>query len=244
MQIDAIYTSCTVLQCKHWNGGVAELTVAWQGPSALPGQFAMLRGDWGDAPLLPRAISFFDCTADTAVFLFRVIGEGTHRLAKVHVGERIAITGPLGNAFPVIEGVWLVAGGIGLPPLAFYQQRYGGRLFWGVSTRAMANHWIQDDWDLASEDGTVGFHGTVVQRVEQNFSILMPKAVLACGPYPMLTALWETCRRYDVPLYVSLEGKMACGVGICCGCAHKATAGGYVHVCEHGPIFDAGEVFG
>lgn len=244
MPTEKIHASCRVLQCRETGNGLAEITVAWEGPDALPGQFAMLRGDWGDAPLLPRAISFCDCTSRTATFLFRVTGDGTRRLSRTEAGSRITVTGPLGRAFPVIPGAWLAAGGIGLPPLRFYQQRYGGRLFWGVPCAALAADRVQPGWELASDDGSLGFHGTVVQLLEREMAFSRPPAVLACGPYPMLAALHDVCRRHGVKLHVSLEGKMACGVGVCCGCAHPSSKGGYVHVCEHGPVFESGEVFG
>ncbi len=242
MPTESVHASRTILNRRDLGAGLVELTVEWTGPVARPGQFAMLRGPWGDAPLLPRAISFCDCTAETATFLFRVHGSGTRLLARLSAGENLSVTGPLGNAFPVIPCAWLAAGGIGLPPLWFHQRRHGGRLFWGVPSRAAAAGLQQEGWELASDDGTLGFHGTVVRLLERELEASPPPAVLACGPYPMLSALKALCQRCRVPLHVSLEGKMACGAGVCCGCAHPAMDGGYVHVCEQGPVFDAEKV--
>ena len=245
MATDKSYELCTVRERAAPGGSLVSLTIETTAPVAQPGQFAMLRGLWGDAPLLPRAISYHDAGPGWARFLFRTGGPGTDRLARLVPGDRMAVAGPLGNTFPVVKDAWLVAGGIGLPPLAFHQRRFGGRLFWGVPTRDAAAGLAEDGWALASDDGTLGVRGTVVDLVAAALEKLeapsLP-AVLTCGPYPMMAALARLCAERDIPCFVSLEGKMACGIGVCCGCAHPATAGGYVHVCEKGPVFPAHEV--
>ena len=244
METDKAYEICTVRDRQEPGGHLVSLTIETTAPAAVPGQFAMLRGLWGAAPLLPRAISYCDAGVGWARFLFRVQGEGTRRLARLKPGDGLSVTGPLGNAFPRSDQPWLVAGGIGLPPLWFYQRSFGGRLFWGVPSLAASAGLAHPGWDCASDDGTLGFHGNCVDLVSLELSKAreLPSAVLACGPYPMLAALAKVCAARAIPAFVSLEGKMACGIGVCCGCAHPATAGGYVHVCEKGPVFPAQEV--
>ncbi len=253
METDKSFELCTVRERTEPGGGLVFLKIDTTAPVAAPGQFAMLRGPWGDAPLLPRAISYCDAGPGWALFLFRVQGEGTRRLAGLSPGDRLSVAGPLGNAFPRADRPWLVAGGVGLPPLWFYQKRFGGRLFWGVPSLSASAGLARPEWDLASDDGSLGFHGNCVDRFSVELEKVdaggVPDAVLSCGPYPMMAALKAVCARSAIPtggpaiaLHVSLEGKMACGIGVCCGCAHPATAGGYVHVCERGPVFPADEV--
>ncbi|MBU1243482.1 dihydroorotate dehydrogenase electron transfer subunit [Myxococcota bacterium] len=242
METDKSFELCAVRERSEPGGDLVFLKIETSAPVAAPGQFAMLRGPWGDAPLLPRAISYCDAGPGWALFLFRVQGEGTRRLAGLSVGDRLSVAGPLGNAFPRAANPWLIAGGVGLPPLWFYSKRFGGRLFWGVPSLFASAGLAQPDWQVASDDGTLGFHGNCVDLFSEALGTEAPDAVFSCGPYPMMAALKTVCAQRELPLLVSLEGKMACGIGVCCGCAHPATAGGYVHVCEKGPIFPAAEV--
>ncbi len=244
METEKAFEICTVSERLEPGGNLVFLKIKTAAPVAAPGQFAMLRGLWGDAPLLPRAISYADAGPGWALFLFRVQGEGTRRLARLAPGDSLSVAGPLGNEFPRAENPWLVAGGVGLPPLWFYQKRFGGRLFWGVQSLAASAALAQPDWDCASDDGTLGFHGNCVDLFskEMRKTDRPPTGVFSCGPYPMMAGLSRVCAAHGVPAFVSLEGKMACGIGVCCGCAHPATAGGYVHVCEKGPVFLSSEV--
>ncbi len=245
METEKSYELCRVRERRVLSPVLISLTVETTAPVAAPGQFAMLRGPWGDAPLLPRAISYHDAGPGWARFLFRTGGPGTDRLGRLVEGDPVAVAGPLGNGFPVVQEPWLVAGGIGLPPLAFYRRRFGGRLFWGVPTREATAGLAEEGWALASDDGTLGVRGTAVDLVAaalQKVEAPLSPTVLSCGPYPMMAALARLCAAHEIPCFVSLEGKMACGVGVCCGCAHPAKAGGYVHVCEEGPVFSAHEV--
>ncbi len=247
METDKSYELCRVRERAAPGGGLVSITVETTAPVAAPGQFAMLRGPWGDAPLLPRAISYRGAGPGWARFLFRTGGPGTDRLARLVPGDEVAVAGPLGNAFPPAKRPWLVAGGVGLPPLAFYQRRFGGTLFWGVPTASAAAGLAEKSWRLASDDGSLGVRGTVVDLVAASLGELVndamaPDAIMTCGPYPMMAALARLSAAREIPCFVSLEGKMACGIGVCCGCAHPATAGVYVHVCEKGPVFPAHEV--
>ena len=177
--------------------------------------------------------------------------------------------GPLGNGFLDLSGVQhvaLAAGGIGQTPFLAYvrdllgARGYGGRpalrrcqavsLFYGVRSADLLAG--VDDFraagaavQIASDDGSAGFHGFVTQLVEQHLCPHGPRHLVGCGPQPMLHALADVAARHGLACHVSLETPMACGVGICFSCVTKIrTADGwdYRRVCMEGPVFDAAAV--
>jgi dihydroorotate dehydrogenase electron transfer subunit len=234
-----------------------------------PGQFLMVRLPTGTDPLLGRPFALYDTVLDaqgqpTGVdVVYLVVGKLTSRLAAVRPGEQIEVWGPLGNGFPELHGldhVGLVAGGIGQTPFLAHvrellgQRGYGGRparqaarrvsLYYGVRTADLATG-VEDFRDagaavhLASDDGSLSFHGFVTQLLEQHEP---PQHLVGCGPEPMLRALAAFAARRNLPCHLSLETPMACGVGICFSCVTRVrTAEGwdYRRVCVEGPVFDA-----
>jgi dihydroorotate dehydrogenase electron transfer subunit len=239
--------------------------------SIRPGQFLMLRLPGITDPLLGRAFALYDTVLEggQAVeidVVHLVVGKMTGLLAGLRPGERVEVWGPLGNGFPDLSGVEhvaLVAGGIGQTPFLAYlrellgQRGYAGQparrrvervsFYYGVRTADLAA--CVDDFraagaevHLASDDGSLGFHGFVTQLLEQQ---PRPPHVVGCGPEPMLRALAGLTQRWGVPCHLSLETPMACGFGICFSCVTKVrTAGGwdYRRVCVEGPVFDAAEL--
>ena len=195
--------------------------------------------------------------------VYLVVGKMTGLLAEVGVGDRVEVWGPLGNGFPDLDGrkhVGLVAGGIGQTPFLAHvrdllgTRGYGGRparrmadrvtLFYGVRTADLAAG-VEDfraagaEVELASDDGSLGFHGYVTQLLEQHSTL---DHLVGCGPEPMLHALAKLAARRGTPCHVSLETPMACGVGVCFSCVTRVkTADGwdYRRVCVDGPVFDA-----
>ena len=196
--------------------------------------------------------------------VYLTVGKMTGLLAEAAPGERIEAWGPLGNGFPDDPGgvrhVGLVAGGIGQTPFLAYvrdllgMRGYGGRparrmvesvsLFYGVRTADLAAG-VEDfrsagaEMHLASDDGSLGFHGYVTRLLEQHAA---PECLIGCGPEPMLHALARLAERRGTPCWVSLETPMACGVGVCFSCVTRVkTADGwdYRRVCVDGPVFDA-----
>jgi dihydroorotate dehydrogenase electron transfer subunit len=234
-----------------------------------PGQFLMIRLPGHSDPLLGRPFALYDTVLDShgqpeAVdIVYLVVGKLTGLLAALRPGDRVEIWGPLGNGFPELHGldhIALVAGGIGQTPfLAHIRELLGGRgyggrpprraaqrvsLYYGVRTGDLAAG-VEDfrqagaTVHLASDDGSLGFRGFVTQLLEQHEP---PRHLVGCGPEPMLRALANLARRWDVPCHLSLETPMACGVGICFSCVTRVrTADGwdYRRVCVDGPIFDA-----
>ena len=234
-----------------------------------PGQFLMLRLPGRTDPLLGRPFALYDTVLDEAGrpvgvdVVYLVVGKMTGLLAEVAAGERLEAWGPLGNGFPDLDGrkhVGLVAGGIGQTPfLAHVRELLGGRgygdrparrivervsLFYGVRSADLAAG-VEDfraagaDVHLASDDGSLGFHGYVTQLLEQHAGL---DHFVGCGPEPMLHALAQLASRRGTPCHVSLETPMACGVGVCFSCVTRVrTADGwdYRRVCMDGPVFDA-----
>ena len=220
----------------------------------MAGQFLHIA--CGEGLLLRRPISVCmvqeDEPQDTARVVFEVRGEGTKWLAQRQVGDKLNVLGPLGNGFTVTpnDRLLLVGGGIGVPPLlgqaAFTAKNSTAILGFRSADRAMLVEDYRDYCEavyLCSDDGSLGRHGFVdaqlkdILEKDKNFT-----AVLACGPKPMLKNVAKVAAEYGVPCQVSLEERMACGVGACLGCAVQMADGTMKHVCKDGPVFDAKEV--
>lgn len=208
--------------------------------------------------------------------VYLVVGRMTRRLAAAEPGRTLQAWGPLGNGFPPTETdeLLMVAGGIGQTPLLTLAQEYLGRRAFGDPPRrvpqaakvtlcygARSKDYLAgiDDFrrsgvevhvateDGATEDGSAGHHGLVTELVrpivEQS-----PRAcrIVCCGPEPMMAATAAIARELKVPCQVSLERRMACGLGICFGCVAKVrdSAGkwDYRRTCVEGPVFDAEEI--
>ncbi len=213
-------------------------------PAHRPGQFAMLsldpRGLRLD-PLLPRPMAVFRRKGTSVEFRFQVVGRGTALLAGLPPGAEIGVLGPLGNGFEEPVGhPLLVGGGTGTASLYELAQRgartrvlLGGRS--ADSILGLAEFQALDvELQVATEDGSEGRRGLVTDLLD-----LQPgDEVFACGPTAMMRAVYERTRAAGVPCRVSLESRMACGFGICLGCA-VPTDGGFRYVCTHGPVFDA-----
>jgi dihydroorotate dehydrogenase electron transfer subunit len=253
---------------------VLELASARANPvaEAAPGQFVMLRGEWGRDLLNGRAFSVLQ-SIDSRTFsvLLKVFGRGTALMQRMEPGDRFTVTGPLGHGFPAAareRTQLLVAGGVGIPPLHLQariaaatgladrvEMLYGGRSAadlvlvdelerWGITTV------------LATEDGSSSRPSGAELRVEQGrvttpLSTRLERAaargeaveILSCGPTPMLRAVRSIGLAHRVPTYLCLEEQMACGFGVCLGCAvpvHGAKP--YKYCCTDGPVFEANEV--
>jgi NAD(P)H-flavin reductase len=234
-----------------------------EGPEPLPGQFYMLAGErqWagpGERPFLPRAISVAETgpAADGVRldFLVEGIGPGTDRLCELEPGERVWVTGPLGNAFAEprqvragAAGAILVGGGIGIAPLALLRRRFGER---NVPVRVLLGFRDQahsgglDDLfaccevRLASEDGHAGHQGYVTDLLAAMLAgdDAASAVVYSCGPPAMLEAVRSLCDQRGVACELALESPMACGYGACFGCAVPKPGGGYLRLCVDGPV--------
>lgn len=249
-------------------GGYFVLSFESEGPTSLvnvtPGQFVMLRGEWGRDLLSPRAFSVFHAPDDRHFsVVLKTYGRGTTRMRDMRPGDPITVTGPLGRGFaPAVSRgprQLLVAGGVGLPPLHYQARRaaQGGvadrvELFYGGRDRD--DLVCLDDFEefgvvttLATEDGSVGSRGFVTvplaERLERAAAGGEDVCILACGPTPMLRAVRELGLRTRVQTWLCLEEQMACGFGVCLGCAVPVYGPKpYRYCCTDGPVFDAREV--
>jgi dihydroorotate dehydrogenase electron transfer subunit len=223
---------------------------------AKPGQFAELRIGDGVEPLLRRPLSIHALDDRDAVsFLYQVKGRGTAALSRLKTGDELDLIAPLGAGFAVEERykrVILVGGGIGIAPLMFLAQAYrakGGAVtaLIGAQTKDCLLcrsdfHSLGCDVVVTTDDGSHGHRGYVTDILEEHLSAgAGPVAVYACGPPLMMRRTSTIAGLYDVRCQVSLEEKMACGIGVCLGCA-VLTTGGYKRVCADGPVFEAGEI--
>lgn len=229
---------------------------------ARPGQFVMLRcGDNLD-PLLNRPLSIHQRLPDGKIqVLFKVFGEGTRRLAALAKGDSLQVVGPLGRSFSLLpeEPVCLIGGGLGIAPLFFlasellsrHPQAPRPQMLLGARTAAELAPLAQElgeklglDPHLATDDGSGGHHGLVTDLIADRLESGGKYQVYCCGPTPMMAAVARLCGERGWPCQVSLETMMACGISACLGCAVKGSdpAGGYLHVCKDGPVFDAEKV--
>jgi dihydroorotate dehydrogenase electron transfer subunit len=216
-------------------------------PGHRPGQFAMLRLDpegGSRDPLLPRPMAVYRGSGEELEFRFKVVGRGTSALSRLRAGDRLGVLGPLGNGFPESAGrPLLVGGGTGIASLyELARDRHGARVLLGGRSRDEILG--LDDFlalgaplEVATDDGSIGRRGFVTE-------LLAPAPgdeVYACGPTPMMRRAHEIATKAGVRCWVSLENAMACGFGICLGCA-VPTSEGFRYVCSHGPVFDAAQV--
>jgi dihydroorotate dehydrogenase electron transfer subunit len=221
------------------------------GPAPRPGQFYMLAtaerwgGGAGERPFLPRAFSVLRARERQLHFLIEDVGPGTKRLCELQPGDDLLLVGPLGNGFTnPREGreALLVGGGVGIAPLAIWQDELdaGARALVGFRDRAHARGArLLADATLATDDGSVGHHGLVTELLEDELDERGEKLeVYACGPPGMLEAVRAACVEREVPAQLALESGMACGFGACFGCV-VPTLDGYLRLCLDGPVLDA-----
>ena len=225
---------------------------------AKPGQFVNVQISQQIQPLLRRPISIHDVDAQKGLMLlyYHVVGTGTELLSRLTPQEEISLLGPLGHGFDTsvsASRVYVVGGGIGQAPLRYLARvlaEQGNEVVAVMGARdaqgLQAVHFYEENGmtlKLSTEDGSLGTQGFVTEHLK-NLEAEKVKAVYACGPKPMLRAIKALTEAQQIPCQVSLEEKMACGVGVCLGCTCKSTdpQAAYPKVCTHGPVFWAQEV--
>lgn len=224
---------------------------------AQPGQFVMVACGHTLDPLLRRPFSIHRCPGDGSVhLLIKVVGKGTRLLADVRPGERIDLLGPLGKGFcsqPALPSC-LIGGGVGIAPLLFWVEFYTLQsqdhlplhVFLGAQTgddvRQLGDEFRHHGCTviIATDDGSLGHHGLVTEALIQKIHLF--QKAYACGPMTMMAAVATLCKNAGIPCEVSLESRMACGLGACLGCTVHGADGHYLHVCKHGPVLPAEEV--
>ncbi|MCD8078654.1 MAG: dihydroorotate dehydrogenase electron transfer subunit [Lachnospiraceae bacterium] len=220
---------------------------------AVPGQFLSLYCRDG-ARLLPRPISLCEIRRETGQvrLIYRKVGKGTEEFSKLTAGDTLDILGPLGNGFPLEHAgrALIVGGGIGVPPLLELARQLPGEktLVMGYRSETYLEEELRAAAPLciATEDGSCGTKGNVLDAIRKN--ALTADVLYACGPLPMLRALKQYAEEEGLEAWLSLEEKMACGIGACLACVCSSTekdAHSQVknkRICAEGPVFNAREV--
>ncbi len=220
-----------------------------------PGQFINIQTNPQGLPLWRRPFSIARISGDIIEIIYKAIGMGTKQMAAFQPGDTADIIGPLGNSFTVdIEAgatPLLIGGGLGFAPLIilrdyFVNQGISPVLFMGAVTKE--EHYYLDDSAaelyLTTDDGTLGSQGLVtdhLQRYLDESDEHQRFVAYSCGPEPMMAQVASVCQAHNIPLELSIEREMACGIGLCQGCAieQKPPHKKYALVCKDGPIFNA-----
>jgi dihydroorotate dehydrogenase electron transfer subunit len=205
--------------------------------SVRAGQFVNL--GWSPGPLLRRPFSVYRAAGEDIEIVLKAVGVGTARLLEMAVGDSVSCLGPLGRGFEITGSrVLLISGGLGVAPMplaARDARAAGAHVTWVHGARTAAELCSEADGDevvWATDDGSQGFHGTVVAASPER------DVILACGPNRMLAAVAE--RWPDAQ--VAVETYMGCGTGVCLGCAVPLKRGGYDRACKEGPVYRASDV--
>lgn len=231
----------------------------WLGAGAMaleagPGQFISMYSRDGSR-LLPRPLSICEIDRDKEELriVYRVVGAGTQEFSSLKAGDSVDILGPLGNGFPKVspdKRVLLMGGGIGIPPMLELAKSLEGirTAVLGYRDRLFLNQEFEP-WGevlIATEDGSAGTKGNVLDAVREHS--VQADVIMACGPTAMLRAVKAYAAKERIECYLSLEEKMACGVGACLACVCQTKEVDHhsnVHnrrICKDGPVFAAEEV--
>ncbi|MCR4604383.1 MAG: dihydroorotate dehydrogenase electron transfer subunit [Eubacterium sp.] len=239
---------------------------------AVPGQFVSVYTR-DEAHLLPRPISICDIDKyeRNITLVYRVVGYGTKEFSRLIPGNHITIMGPLGNGFEAVIGEdnyrspILIGGGIGIPPMLALAKSFrektvpnglddGDSPFVTVVLGYRDRHTflkerfeeICDEVLISTDDGSVGTKGTVIDALEA--SGIKGDIICACGPMPMLKGVKNYGMEQKIPTYISMEERMACGIGACLGCVCETvdvddhSKVNNARICKDGPVFDATEI--
>jgi dihydroorotate dehydrogenase electron transfer subunit len=255
---EAVVSSHELVAADTWRM-VLSLSL-WKGEDPHPGQFLMLRVAEDSDPLLARPFGISGFTRKEAgaevEIIYRVVGRGTGMMARWSAGRRTKFLGPLGRGFTLPgEGSssLLVAGGVGLPPILALARKMEGLGRSGELTLVYgeANQDRLVDPEAAyipevkitrcTEDGSCGNRGLVTDLLhDKEYGV--GHHLYICGPNPMMRAVLKLTAGRCRSAQYSLEARMACGFGVCSGCAVKLASGDYVRVCREGPVFDGNEL--
>lgn len=225
--------------------------------NAKPGQFVSVYTHDG-SKLLPRPISLCEIDKEKGALrlVYRVTGRntGTESFSRFQAGEEVEVLGPLGNGFPLEEAagkrVFLMGGGIGVPPMLETMKQLDAQktAILGYRDELFLNEEFAKNGQVyvATEDGSAGTKGNVMDAIRENK--LETDVIFACGPKPMLRAIKAYAVEHNIACWISMEERMACGVGACLACVCKSKdvdSHSHVHnkrVCKDGPVFLSTEV--
>lgn len=227
--------------------------------AAKAGQFVSVYSN-DASKLLPRPISLcgIDREKGTLRLVYRVTGEGTgtEEFSRLKAGDTVKILGPLGNGFTVVPGkkAFLIGGGIGVPPMLQLakEMKASGEDIQVVMGYRNSDTFLLEEFEevaetfVATEDGSLGTKGNVIDAIKNEK--LNADIIYTCGPTPMLCALKAYAEENNMECYISMEERMACGIGACLACVCKSrekdahTNVNNKRICKEGPVFNAKEV--
>lgn len=226
---------------------------------AKPGQFISMYTNDG-SKLLPRPISICEIDKEQGRLrmVYRVTGEhtGTKQFSELKAGDAIPVIGPLGNGFPLEKAVgknaFLMGGGIGVPPILELAKQLNCEQKQVIVGYRDAQTFLREEFEkqakvyVATEDGSVGTKGNVMDAIHEEE--LKADIIYACGPTPMLRAIKTYAEENGIECYISLEERMACGIGACLACVCKSKEKDHhsnvnnKRICKDGPVFLSTEV--
>ncbi len=236
-----LHTNYVLLKMTH------ELTL----PLMMPGQFAEIKIDGSSTTFLRRPISinYVDKEKNEVWFLIQLVGDGTHQLSKVNKGDKVNIILPLGKGFTLPQSnihkkCLIIGGGVGIAPLLYLGEQLlvnGNQPVFLLGARSKQDLLQLDNFQqlglvyTTTEDGSYGEKGYVTQHSilsHEGFDI-----IYSCGPKPMMVSVAKFAKANHIECEVSLENKMACGIGACLCCVEN-TNEGHLCVCKEGPVFN------
>lgn len=251
----------TVLSQKSLGNDIYDMVLQTKdiARAARAGQFVSVYSN-DKSKLLPRPISLcgIDRENGTLRLVYRVTGQGTgtEEFSMLKAGDTVKLLGPLGNGFTVEAGkkAFLIGGGIGVPPMLQLakEMKAEGESLQVVMGYRNADTFLLDEFEavadtfVATEDGSLGTKGNVIDAIKNEK--LNADVIYACGPTPMLRALKNYAEENNMVCYISMEERMACGIGACLACVCKSKdkdAHSNVNnkrICKEGPVFNAKEV--
>ncbi len=265
MAVMPIQEKCRILSHQKIAPGRLKLGLssAYISSHASAGQFVNIRCSGGLEPLLRRPFSLHRIKQDLKLFevLYEVKGQGTEALSRHSVGEELDILGPLGTGFDIDSRkqiAILVAGGIGVAPLLALAEAIkstsSGIIYALIGSKNRSGLLCEDEFKqitsevmVATEDGTHGRKGMIADLLQDLLNNTLSQShygssrIFACGPRKMLRAVAEIAFQKKIECRVSMEERMACGIGACKGCAVQ-TRNGYKMVCKDGPVFASEEI--
>lgn len=251
--------SYSILEKKEIATGIFSYVIHCPEPAAAAkaGQFVHIQAE-GYTLRRPISICEIDKDRGTLRIVFEVRGAGTDKLSQLNIGDKMNMIVPLGNGFTINEipagkTVIVVGGGIGVPPMLQTAKSFGSSRIKAITGfRSKDRVILEDDFkrigadlSVCTDDGSYGEKGLVTFPLIEELEKGSTAIICACGPTPMLKAVINTAKTYNVPCEVSLEQRMACGVGACVGCAVNINRSGrdfVLRVCKDGPVFKAEEV--
>ena len=251
--------TATVVSQEQLADGIFSMWIQTEAAkTARPGQFISMYTNDG-SKLLPRPISICEIDTETSKLrvVYRVTAEktGTEQFSKMKAGDTLPIIGPLGNGFPLEAGkgkrAFLIGGGIGVPPILELAKQLDceKQIIMGYRD---ADTFLKEQFEengtvyISTEDGSVGTKGNVMDAIRENG--LEADIIYACGPTPMLRAIKQYAEEQGIECYISLEERMACGIGACLACVCQSKEKDHhsnvnnKRICKDGPVFLSTEV--